>query len=75
METHVIYCSACDREVKVVYPMTPEPTDSAGRAVDPSGICMDYCSKSCTGSLCALFSLPPAQMLEKLLESGLIPEA
>jgi hypothetical protein len=75
METHVVYCSACDREVKVVFEDKPEAPDVAGPTVDPSGVCVDYCSDACTGSMCALFDLPPAEMREKLRESGLIPDA
>lgn len=75
MEKHVVYCSACDREVEVVFEATPELPDAAGPAVDPSGICVDYCSDACTGSMCALFDLPPTEMLERLRRSGLVPGA
>jgi hypothetical protein len=69
MDAHVIYCSACDREVRVIYPA--EPSDSSAAVeVDPNGICADYCSQSCTGSICALFDLPPEEMRERLLASG-----
>jgi hypothetical protein len=66
METHTIYCSACDRNVAVAFPSTPHPPGSAGAEVDPSGICMDYCSEQCTGTACALFDLPSSQMGERL---------
>lgn len=75
METHVVYCSACDREVRVVFHAPPQAPDVAGGEVDPSGICVDYCSDACTGSMCALFDLPPAEMLAKLKRSGLAPNA
>lgn len=74
METHVVYCSACDREVRVVY--THEPEESAGgREVDPTGVCADYCGHACTGTMCSLFERPPAEMLARLRQSGLAPEA
>lgn len=75
METHVVYCSACDREVRVVFQATPEAPDTAGPTVDPSGLCVDYCSDACTGSMCALFDLPPQEMLTKLRTSGFLPSA
>jgi hypothetical protein len=75
METHVVYCSACDRNVTVVYQEEPQAPDTAGPAVDPSGVCVDYTTDACTGSTCALFDLPPQEMLVKLKNSGLAPEA
>jgi hypothetical protein len=75
METHVVYCSACDREVRVAFEAEPRSPDVAGPEVDPSGICVDYTTEACTGSMCALFDLPPQEMLVKLRKSGLVPEA
>jgi hypothetical protein len=74
MEAHVVYCSACDREVRVVYESPPREPVIAG-SVDASGLCLDYCARKCTGSLCSLFDLPPAIMLDRLRGSGPIPEA
>lgn len=79
METHIIYCSACDRDVQVVFNVTPEPPETGGAEVDPSGICIDYCTHQCTGSSCALFDIPSSRMAERLRTSGIIdlpsPEA
>jgi hypothetical protein len=75
METHVVYCSACDRNVRVVFEGAPELPEAGGLAVDPSGVCVDFTSDACTGSMCALFDLPPAEMLVKLKASGLVPES
>jgi hypothetical protein len=74
METHVVYCSACDREVRVVYAHEPAET-AGGPEVDPTGVCVDYCSHSCTGTMCSLFEVPPAEMLVKLRQSGRAPDA
>jgi hypothetical protein len=74
MEKHRVYCSACDREVEVVYNAPPKDAPAAAE-VDPGGVCVDYCSDACTGSMCALFDLPPAEMLEKLRNSQLKPMA
>jgi hypothetical protein len=73
MESHNVYCSACDREVQVRFPQPPGQS-AAGSEVDPSGVCVDYCSDACTGSMCPLFDLPPADMLEKLKSSDLRPQ-
>jgi hypothetical protein len=74
METHVVYCSACDRNVEVLSQGDPPSPDTAGPEVDPSGICIDYSTAACTGSMCALFDLPPAEMLVKLQQSGREPK-
>jgi hypothetical protein len=74
MESHVVYCSACDREVRVVYESPPRQAPGAGE-VDPSGLCLDYCAQACTGSLCSLFDQPPLAMLRKLRANGLGPGA
>lgn len=74
METHVVYCSACDRQVRLLFAHPPGESPSGGE-VDPSGICVDYCSGSCTGQMCALLDVPPAEVLERLKASGLLPEA
>jgi hypothetical protein len=73
MQTHTLYCSACDREVRVVLP-SESRLDSAGSEIDPDGICLDYCGETCTGTMCSLFTLPPREMLVKLKESGLLPD-
>jgi hypothetical protein len=73
MQTHVLYCSACDREVRVVFPA--EGSQNAPETeIDPDGICLDYCGEACTGTMCSLFTLPPREMLVKLKESGLLPD-
>jgi hypothetical protein len=74
MDTHVVYCSACDREIRVAFPA--EPTDTvAAMEVDPRGICIDFCSNSCTGSICALFDGTPEEMKARLEASGLLNPA
>lgn len=71
METHIIYCSACDRDVQVVFKVAPQTPETGGGEVDPSGICIDYCTHQCTGSSCALFDVPSSRMAERLRASGL----
>jgi hypothetical protein len=70
MEKRIVYCSACDREVTVaLLDETALDTAPAGGA----GVCMDYTAEHCTGTMCALFDLPPREMLARLEESGLVP--
>ena len=73
MEIHTIHCSARDRNVRVAFEWLPDAV--AGSEIDPaSGVCLGYCSKECTGSLCALFDLPPSEMLARLRDGGMLPE-
>ena len=69
MEYQTVYCSGCDRNVRVAVVHEPE----AGKAVDPTAfVCLD-CGSRCTGSLCPLFEITPAQMRANLERSGLAP--
>lgn len=68
MEFHELYCSACDRQVRVVYP-GPRRESDGGSEIDATGICFDYCSNACTGTLCSLFDQPPEEMRERLKQS------
>ena len=70
MEPHVVYCSACDRNVDVIVTNAlGEP--GADRMLAPVGICLDYCVELCTGSMCALSRVPEAEVLVQLRRSRL----
>ena len=57
MDVKTAYCSACDRNVRVVL-------DSGGGTRPVTGddphdlVCLEY-QESCTGDLCPLFKVPP----------------
>ena len=69
METHLAYCSACDREVEVT--LKPDYTPVPGEPIPLDAlVCLAH-GDTCTGALCPLFGLPPAEMKEKLEQSGL----
>lgn len=73
METHLAYCSACDREVKVTLKpgYTPEPGEPISQ---DAMVCLAH-GDSCTGALCPLFGVPPKQMKENLDRSSLRADA
>jgi hypothetical protein len=63
MKLRTVYCSACDRDVRVAVVHEPQTSN----AVDPSAfLCLD-CGMRCTGSLCPLAEVP-------LRGSGVEPE-
>ena len=68
MKAKTMFCSACDRDVRVV--LTAEPT-AEGQAPlpDTEFICLEIGDR-CTGALCPVFSLPPAAMKVKLARGG-----
>lgn len=57
METHLAYCSALDREVRVyVRPVSYDETD--GTVADSPGIvCLEH-AEDCLGIHCPLFDVP-----------------
>jgi hypothetical protein len=68
METHLAYCSACDREVRVA--LAPDYEPEPGKPIPPEAmVCLDH-GEVCTGALCPLFGVPPKEMKEKLERSG-----
>lgn len=63
METQLAYCSACDRQVRVVAKSEAGAWPDPGQ-VDPHElVCLEY-GESCTGTLCPVFRLPVRQMRE-----------
>lgn len=63
MDVRMAYCSACDRNVRVVH---KPGVDSAGKPAAASDlVCLEY-GESCTGDLCPLFDIPSEQMRKNL---------
>jgi hypothetical protein len=57
METHLAYCSALDREVRVyLRPVHYDETDP-GNIVTPGVICLEH-AEDCLGICCPLFDVP-----------------
>lgn len=62
MKTRMAYCSACDRNVRVVLRSGQEPI-----VVDEADahelVCLEY-GETCTGDMCPLFAVPTERMKE-----------
>jgi hypothetical protein len=69
MKAQTMFCSACDRDVRVV--LTEEPVyDGHAPLPDVEFVCLEI-GERCTGSMCPLCALPPDVMEERLARSGL----
>lgn len=62
MDVRTAYCSACDRNVKVVLQPGREPMVVKEDDVHEL-VCLEY-GESCTGDMCPLFDVPTEQMRE-----------
>ena len=69
MKTQNTYCSACDRDVKVV--ITDGPShDGHANLHDAEVVCLEI-GDHCTGNLCPIGATPPAVMAARLVTNGL----
>jgi len=68
MKSQQLFCSACDRPVRVL--ITEEPT-SEGQAevTDAEVICLEIGSQ-CTGHLCPLGAAEPGAMVRRIVRNG-----
>lgn len=66
MKLRTAYCSACDRNVRVV--VRGELLESGEAALpDPAElVCLEY-GETCTGDMCPLFEVPTEQMRKNLV--------
>ncbi len=69
MNTHIAYCSACDRDVRIALPDEPV-FDGQANLADPEIVCLEI-GEGCTGHLCPIGAQPPAVMKVRLVKSGL----
>lgn len=63
MDVRTAYCSACDREIRVVAAPGVEP-DAVIPADPHELVCLEF-GEACTGDMCPLFSVPTREMKEK----------
>jgi hypothetical protein len=69
METHKVFCSACDRDVNVV--ITDEPSqDGHANLHDAEVVCLEI-GERCTGNLCPIGATSPTVMAARLVHNGL----
>jgi hypothetical protein len=69
METHKVFCSACDREVTVTITDAPSQ-DGHANLYDSEVVCLEI-GERCTGILCPVGATAPAVMAARLVHTGL----
>jgi len=69
MKSQIAYCSACDKDVRIV--ITDEPSqDGHANLHDSEIVCLEI-GETCTGSLCPIGAAPPAVMAARLVRNDL----
>ena len=69
MEYRLMYCSGCDRNVRVLITDTV-PDDAQANVPDPELICSEL-GEWCSGALCPLGAAEPHAMVKRLIHDGL----
>lgn len=68
MENHVMFCSACDRQVRVL--LTPHPVyDGHAPIHEEELVCLEIGNK-CTGNMCPLGAAGPSEMVRRIIRNG-----
>jgi len=69
MKSESAYCSACDKNVRIV--ITDEPShDGHANLHDGEVVCLEI-GETCTGSLCPIGAAPPAVMAARLVRNDM----
>jgi hypothetical protein len=69
MKNHQMFCSACDREVRVMITDTPAMEDQAS-VHDEEMVCLDV-GEQCVGNLCPIGAAAPNVMVSRIMRNGL----
>jgi hypothetical protein len=69
MKSQQLFCSACDRPVRVL--ITEEPTSEGQAEVsDTELVCLEIGSQ-CTGHLCPIGAVDPGAMVRRIVRDGI----
>ncbi len=69
MKAHQLFCSACDRQVRVMIVEAPDH-DHQATVHDEELVCLEI-GAQCTGNLCPLGATEPSAMVSRLVRAGL----
>ena len=68
MQVRSVYCSGCDRDVRVVA-TDGVPEDAQANVPEPELVCLEL-GDWCNGQLCPLGMAAPSAMVARLIRSG-----
>lgn len=68
MKTRTAYCSACDRDVRILVTDAPLQ-DGQAPMPDSEVVCLE-CGEQCTGNLCPVGAVSPVAMRVRRIRSG-----
>lgn len=69
MKGHELFCSACDRQVRVM--ITDSPAHEGQATLhDEELVCLEI-GEQCTGNLCPLGATAPSAMVARIVRNGL----
>ena len=71
MKTQIAFCSACDRDVRIVLPETPVD-DAQAPVANAEIVCLEV-GEQCTGNLCPVGAVSPTAMMVRRVRSGVHP--
>jgi hypothetical protein len=69
MKSHQLFCSACDRPVRVLITEAPEHEGQA-TLQDAELVCLEIGAK-CTGNMCPLGAGEPDAMVRRIIRNGI----
>ena len=69
MKSHQLFCSACDREVRVMITDAP-PAEGQATLHDEEVVCLEI-GEQCTGVLCPISAVAPSAMVGRIMRNGL----
>lgn len=69
MKSARVFCSACDRPVRVMLSLAPR-TDGQASLHDDELVCLEIGDR-CTGNLCPIGAVAPNEMVARLVRLGL----
>ncbi len=69
MKSHQLFCSACDREVRVMITDAP-PMEAQATLHDEEVVCLEI-GEQCTGRLCPIGAAAPNAMVSRIMRNGL----
>ena len=69
MKAHELFCSACDRPVRVMIAEAPEG-DHQATLHDDELVCLEI-GAHCSGNLCPLGATEPSAMVARIVRSGM----